>query len=64
MIIALEKEVANEPMDIASALVKTGQAKIPLTIVRNGQKQIVTVEGDRPAAAKLTQLIMLNGMQL
>ena len=64
VITALEKEVVNEPMDIASALAKAGKVKIPLTIVRDGQKQIVTVESDRPAAAKLTQLIMLNAIQL
>jgi hypothetical protein len=64
VIVALEKEVANEPMDIASALAKAGTVKIPLTIVRNGQKQIVTVQGDQPAAAKLTQLIVLNAIQL
>lgn len=64
VIVALEKEVANEPMDIASALAKAGNVKIPLTIVRNGQKQIVTVQGDQPAAAKLTQLIILNAIQL
>ena len=64
VIIALEKEVANEPMDIASILAKAGNVKIPLTIVRNGQKQIVTVQGDQPAAAKLTQLIILNAIQL
>jgi S1-C subfamily serine protease len=64
VIVALEKEVTNEPMDIASALAKAGTVKIPLTIVRDGQKQIVTVQGDQPAAAKLTQLIVLNAIQL
>ena len=64
VIITLEKEVVNEPMDIASATAKAGSAKLPMTVVRDGQKQIVTIQGDRPAAAKLTQLIVLNAIQL
>lgn len=64
IIITLGKEVANEPMDIASALGKTGNSKLPLTIIRNGQKQILTVQGNQPASAKLTQLVILNAIQL
>lgn len=64
VIVSIQKEKVNEPMDIASYLAKAGRTPVPLTIIRDGQKQIVNVQGQQPAAATLTQLIVLNTIQL
>jgi len=64
VIVSVQKETVNEPMDLASYLAKAGRTQVPLTIIRGGQKQIVNVQGQQPAAATLTPLIILNVMQL
>jgi hypothetical protein len=64
VIVSFQKEVVNEPMDIASSLAKVGKIQVPLTIIRSGQKQIINVQGQQSAAAKLSQLIILNAIQL
>jgi hypothetical protein len=64
VIVSIQKEKVNEPMDIASYLAKVGRTPVPLTIIRDGQKQIVNVQGQQSAAATLTQLIVLNAIQL
>ncbi|MGB3790383.1 MAG: PDZ domain-containing protein [Phormidesmis sp.] len=62
VIISVGKEIVNEPMDIASAILKPDI--LPITIVRDGQQQILNLQGGQPASARLTPLITLNMVQL
>jgi S1-C subfamily serine protease len=64
VIVSFQKEVVNEPMDIASSLAKVERTQVPLSIIRDGQKQIINVQGQQPAGVKLSQLIILNAIQL
>jgi type II secretory pathway component PulC len=62
VIIALNGEVANDPLEVASALLET--EPLLLTIIRDGQKSILPIDGGTSAGAGLSQLIMLNAVQL
>lgn len=62
VIISVGKETVNEPMDIASAVLKPDI--LPMTIIRDGQQQIVNVQGGQSVSARLTPLITLNMVQL
>ncbi|MFK8186555.1 MAG: hypothetical protein AB8B99_24515 [Phormidesmis sp.] len=64
VIISLEREAVNEPIDIASAIAKAGTGRLPITIIRDEQKQIVNVQGGKPAAAQLSPLVIPNIVQL
>ncbi|MFK8185355.1 MAG: hypothetical protein AB8B99_18425 [Phormidesmis sp.] len=62
VIVSVGNETVQEPMDIASAMLKSDI--LPMTVVRDGQRQIVNVQGGQPASAKLTPLIVFKLVQL
>jgi hypothetical protein len=64
VIIAVNNEIVNEPYDIASALAQSPTEQVLLTVLRNEHKIIISVKRHEPAGALVTQLIVLNGVQL
>lgn len=63
VIVSLDKQIVNEPVDIASML---GKATSPLSItfIRAGKKIIINVKPGASVGAILSQLIILNAMQI
>lgn len=64
IIVSLDREVVNEPLDIASALAKSSNSLILLEVIRNKEKRIISVNGGESAGAAVTQLIVLNAIQI
>ncbi len=64
VILSLNGQAINEPLDIASVLAKMSDAPVLLNILRDGEKVITKVQGGEPAGALVTQLIILNAIQL
>lgn len=64
VITGLDSQVVNEPLDIASSLAKSEANHVLLRIVREGHNMIIKVRSKEPAGAVLTQLIILNAIQL
>lgn len=62
VIIALNNAVVNEPMEVASALLPP--QPLLLTVVRDGERTILPVQGGQSAGATLSQLIILQEIQL
>lgn len=64
VITGLDSQVVNEPLDVASSLAKSEANHVLLRVIRNGRNMIVKVHSKEPAGAVLTQLIVLNAIQL
>lgn len=64
VILSLNGQTINEPLDIASVLAKTSDAPVLLNILRESGNVIVKVQSGEPAGALVTQLIILNVIQL
>jgi hypothetical protein len=64
VIIGLDNQVVNEPLDVASSLAKADAGHVLLKIIRDGRNMIIKVRSKEPAGAVLTQLIVLNAIQL
>jgi hypothetical protein len=64
VITGLDSQVINEPLDIASSLAKSEANHVLLRIIRDGRNMIIKVRSKEPAGAVLTQLIVLNAIQL
>jgi hypothetical protein len=64
VIIAVNNETVNEPYDIASALAQSQTEQVLLTVLRDEHRIIISVKRHEPAGALVTQLVILNGVQL
>lgn len=63
IIVSLDKQIVNEPVDIASILGKATNP-LPLTFVRDGKIFIITIKPGGSVGAVLSQLIILNAIQI
>ncbi len=64
VIVAAGRTKVHEPLDIASALGKASDPTLALTVVRGEEKHILSVRTGQPAGAALSQLVILNRIQL
>lgn len=64
VIISFDKNLVNEPLDIASYAAKAKSIPILLKLIRDEQKIVLKVAANKPASAVLTQLIVFNAIQL
>ena len=64
IIISLNGQTINEPVEIASELGKSGDNPILLAIIRDGKSIRKVIKGGESAGAILSQLIILNAIQL
>lgn len=64
VLITLDGQTIQEPVEISSALGKIGQEPILLEFVRAGQRHRAIIKGGESAGAALTPLIVLDVIQL
>jgi PDZ domain len=63
-IITLDGKAINEPGEIASALGKSGENPIILGVIRDGKLLKKVIQGGESAGVVLSQLVVLNPIQL
>ena len=64
VIVSVDGKTIYEPMDIASALGKGGKAPFLLRVIRGDKPLKIVIKGGESAGTTLTQLIVLNPIQL
>ncbi len=64
VIVAMNGETIIEPLAVATALVQPSNTPVLVTLVREGELHVIEVQGGVSAGGLLSQLIILQGVQL
>lgn len=64
VIVSADGQVVNEPLEIATALAQSSNDRLVLKVIRGDQKLAIAVPTRQSAGAALTQLILLNAVQV
>lgn len=64
VIVSIDGQTVNEPLEIASALAQTSNERLVFKVIRGDEKLTVQVSSRQSGGAALSQLILLNAVQV